>query len=180
VTAAGSGAFLVTARLVTLLLLLAAVQAIWDVPSARAQPSFAGNLSGQAIRAESRWGGGVMADLTLPLGEFRLGGALGAAVVRAEDDARSRVLMPLALSLGVLLRPEPVWIMAEARAGAWTGATNDGLRVGGFLSGGAYLGYALGPRIALSVGAEAWFLAGHGDVVAFVPGIRFSWVPPES
>ncbi len=157
--------------------------------AAAAQPRPAGSVTAHAVvGAASRvdaegqdgiWGGGLIADVSAPFGAFRLGGALGVSAVTSHADDASRVTMPVALSLGVVLRSAPLWVELRGRGGVWAGATNQGLALGAFFSAGAVLALELGPNVALGVSADGLFLFGHGDAFAFAPGIALVWTPGE-
>jgi len=153
-----------------LAVLLAAAPVCADEP--------AGAVSGQLLFADEAWGGALVADVTVPVGVLRVGGALGVAAVTSDDDARSRVAMPGGLSLALVVPTgSALWLDVRARAGVWGGATNQGLTAGPWLSGGAFVGYVFGPRVAVGVGVEAWFLGGQGDTFAASPGITLTWTP---
>ncbi len=158
--------------------------------SARAQPIPAGALSGHALFTFSQregtditdqgYGGLLMADVTYALGAFRIGGAIGVGAVTSEADEASRVLMPLAVSLGAVWRPsESLWLDARGRVGMWAGATNQGLAAGPLLSIGAFLGWAFGDNVAVGPVFDAFFAFGSGDTIAVAPGLSLVWVPSE-
>jgi hypothetical protein len=176
------------ARVVTAAVVLAVSL---SAATASAQPRPAGAVTahgviGTAVRLDGSgqdgiWGGGVIADVSAPFDAFRLGGAIGVTAVTSDADDASRVLMPVALSLGVVLRTSPLWVELRGRGGIWAGATNQGLAVGAFFSAGALLALEIGAHVALGVSADAFFMLGHGDAFAFVPGIAITWSPaPET
>lgn len=155
--------------------------------AAEAQLRPAGAISGSGIFSfrstdagtDDGYGGALVADLTLPFGPFRVGGGLGVGAISSEIDDASRVFMPVHVTLAGVFRVEDVWFDVRGRAGMWAGATNQGLGVGGFFSVGAFLGYTLGPEVALGVAFDAMFLLGYGDTVALAPGLRLVWTPNE-
>jgi hypothetical protein len=154
--------------------------------SAAAQVRTAGAADATALIADEAWGGTLSVDLWAVLGEprapvsFRLGGAFGAGAITGDDDARSRVLMPVGASASLLVFPSRTWFFeVRARGGMWGGATNQGLGAGGWVSGGAYVGYAVGANAALGAGVSVWWLLGHGDIRAIAPSITAVWFPWE-
>ena len=153
---------------------------------ARAQVRTAGAVDATVLVANDAWGGTLSVDLWAVLGDpsapvsLRLGGALGGGAITSDDDSRSRVLMPAGASISLLVSPSRTWFLeARARGGLWGGATNQGLGVGGWVAGGAYFGYALGPNAALGAGVSVWWLLGHGDIRAIAPSITAVWFPWE-
>ncbi len=161
-------------------LALAWAAAALAVTPARAEVRPEGAVDAVGLVAADAFGGAATVDLWAPAGPLRLGGVLGLGALTSGDDQRSRVLMPVGASVGLVFggdrRP---FFDLRLRAGAWAGATSQGLRVGGWLAGGAYFGYALGPNVSLGAGVSAWLLAGHGHIVAVAPGLTFAWVPFE-
>jgi hypothetical protein len=157
--------------------------------SAQAQTLPSGALSGHALFTFSQregsditdqgYGGILMADITYALDWFRIGGAIGIGAATSESDEASRVLMPLAVSLGAVWRPESVWIDVRGRVGMWAGATNQGLAAGPLLSIGAFVGWAFADNVAIGPAFDAFFAFGHGDTIAVAPGLSLVWVPSE-
>ena len=152
----------------------------WAPETAHAEVEPAGALTSSLLLAEDSWGGALLADVTAPIGVLRVGGAIGIGALTSDDDARSRVYMPLAVSLGLVARTGVgLWLDLRARAGAWAGATNQGLAAGFWLAAGGYLAYALGPGVAIGAGLEGRFLLGHGDTIAIAPGLTLAWTPEQ-
>jgi hypothetical protein len=157
--------------------------------TASAQPMPAGAISGHALFTFSQregtdltdqgYGGALIADVTLPIDVFRIGGSIGVAAATSDVDDASRVFMPIAISLGAVWRPSRLWLDVRGRAGFWAGATNQGLAAGPFLSIGAFVGYAFGATVAIGPAFDALFAFGHGDTIAVAPGISLIWVPGE-
>lgn len=153
---------------------------------AAAQVRTAGAADAIVLVADDAWGGALSVDLWAVAGEprapvsLRLGGALGAGAITSDDDSRSRILMPVGASASLLVFPTETWFLElRARGGLWGGATNQGLGAGGWVAGGAYFGYAVGPNAALGAGVSMWWLLGHGDILALAPSITAVWLPWE-
>jgi hypothetical protein len=143
---------------------------------AEGQPS--GAVTGHALFSDQAWGGALVVDVTAPFGALRVGGALAVAALTSDDDARSRVAMPAGLSLHLVVPTASAWWLdVRARAGLWGGATSQGLRAGAWLAGGGFVGFVLGPTVAVAAGAELWFLGGQGDTFGVAPGISLTWTP---
>ncbi len=157
--------------------------------AAQAQRIPAGAISAHALfsytqpegtdTTDQGYGGNLIADITLPLGWFRIGGSLGVAAITSSADEASRVLMPISLSLGAVFRPGSLWLDLRGRAGMWAGATNQGLAAGGFFSIGGFAGWAFAKNVAVGVAFDALFALGHGDTIAVAPGLSLVWVPQE-
>jgi hypothetical protein len=149
------------------------------LPNGRAAAQFepAGALTASVAFASEGAGGGLVGDITAPIGPLRLGATVGAVAISSENASVSRVFVPLGLSIGLVGRPGGWWFEARVRAGAWAGATNEGLAAGPWLSPGAFVGVALGPQVALGVGVDGWFAFGHGTILAVAPGLTLTWVP---
>ncbi|RLB56855.1 MAG: hypothetical protein DRJ42_01985 [Deltaproteobacteria bacterium] len=173
-------------------LLTALVLLVAGASTAQAQSMAAGALSAQALVASTNtvdadgtdstdagYGGMFLADVTMPLGLFRVGGAMGLGAITSSVDAVSRVFMPLTVSLGLVYRPSKLWLDLRARAGLWAGVTNQGLSAGPLVSFGAFIGYAFGPTVAVGPTIDALFVFGHGDTIAVAPGLSLVWVPPD-
>lgn len=171
------------------MMLVVGVLLVAGAPTAEAQLMPAGALSAQALisftdtegsaETDSGYGGLFLTDVTAPFGMFRIGGAMGLGAITSDVDAVSRVFMPLTLALGFVYRPSKLWIDLRARAGMWAGVTNQGLSAGALFSAGGFIGYAFGPTVAAGVTVDALFILGHGDTIAFAPGLSLVWVPPE-
>ncbi|MBW2464265.1 MAG: hypothetical protein JRH11_21630 [Deltaproteobacteria bacterium] len=170
-------------------LLIGLVLLVAGASGAEAQSMAAGALSAQALVASTNtegtdssdggYGGMFLADVTLPLGLFRVGGAMGLGAITSNVDAVSRVFMPLTVSLGLVYRPSKLWLDLRARAGLWAGVTNQGLSAGPLVSFGGFIGYAFGPTVAVGPTIDALFVFGHGDTIAFAPGLSLVWVPAQ-
>lgn len=134
-----------------------------------------GAITGHVGSAGGDFGGGLLVDLGLPVCFLRLGGVFGGFGLSSENDERSRVFMPLGASIALVLPSGPLRFELRGRGGGWGGATHDGLRVGGFVSGGAYFGVSIGRGVAIGVGADAIWLLGHGDRTIVAPGLTLTW-----
>ncbi|MCA9580368.1 MAG: hypothetical protein KC416_01160 [Myxococcales bacterium] len=153
---------------------------LFAVPT-QAQPETAGALRVHVPIRGADIGAGVLGDLGwnrrgLLGAEWFWGGSIGAVVISSDDADRSRAMMPIALSTGLLWR-WPVWLSLRIRAGAWVGALNAGLRAGGFGSAGGSVGLPIGRDVAISLGADAWLMLLHDDAIVLSPSIGFVWVP---
>lgn len=159
-------------------LLLVASAAVPTPAEAQIRPSGAADGLFLVAPDGDPWGGAVTVDLWAPVGPLRVGGALGVGALTSDVDSDSRVLMPVGASASLVLGEERTpFFELRVRAGAWGGATNQGLAIGAWLAGGAYFGYALGPNVSLGAGVSGWFLLGHGDIVAIAPGLTLHWLP---
>ncbi len=137
----------------------------------------AGALSLHVAGSGGDLGGGALLDIGTPLGVVVLGGTLGMIALSSDDDSRSRVFMPAAASLRLVVPSGPLRFDLRARAGIWGGATNQGLAVGGFFAAGAYLAYAFARTVAIGIGVDGWLLLGHGDRTVIAPGLTLTWMP---
>lgn len=164
------------AGVIALLFLAAAPAAAEWRPSGAATGQF---LWGPGSEAGADVGGTSVVDLWQPFGAFRAGGALGVFAVTSPDGERSRVAMPFALSLAYAPRFGPIELVVRVRAGAWGGATNQGLAAGGFGTAGAFVGWALDEAIALHVGCEVWGVLGSPDALLVAPGLAMAWTLRE-
>jgi hypothetical protein len=125
-------------------------------------------------------GAASVVDLWEPFGEwFKVGGAMGVAALPSDDAQESRTFLPAGLSLAFVVEPRPVGFDVRVRGGGWAGATNGGLSAGGWVATGGHLQFALDSRIALTLGAEGWFLFGHGNKQYLVPGAGLVWTVPQ-
>lgn len=146
---------------------------------AEAQDAPAGAVHGHFVAApQGDYGGGLSGDIAFPIDVFRIGGFFGVVAVPSEEDVRNRVFMPLAASFGVELLGDVVGFSVRARGGLWGGATQEvKLTAGGFVGGGAYLLFALGGGVGVSMGLDVWGLFGDGETALFAPGFGLSWTP---
>jgi hypothetical protein len=145
--------------------------------SARAD-DVAGAVTGSFVYADGDAGGAAMLDVWFAAGVFRIGGCFGVGATPAERDARNRVMMPLGVSMALYFPGDAVFSL-RARGGVWAGATQDvKLTVGGFVGGGAGLGFAISPSVTLSAVFEAWGVLGDGETWAIVPGLAVEWGHP--
>jgi len=118
---------------------------------------------------DGRYGGGLMADLWATRGRVRPGAAFGIGALAKGDDASSRVVTPLAFSLGLMPRDERSSVLGVLRLGGYAGAEKGGFIAGGF--GGATIAYrfALGEGASLMLGADGWGLLGKRGGVFLGP-----------
>jgi hypothetical protein len=160
-----------TAVLAILFALIPVAASAQDAPAGAVQAQLYASPAGD-------FGGGVSADIWVPIDFFRIGGVFGVGVVPSADDAQNRVFMPLGASVGVELVDRILGVSLRARGGLWGGATQASkLTIGGFVSGGAYLLFNLGPGVAAAVGLEIYGLFGDGDTALFAPGAGLTWNP---
>jgi hypothetical protein len=155
-----------------LVLLLTAVPA---TAAAEWRPS--GSLgAGVLVRpSEGDLGVGALIDIWHPIGVLRLGGTAGLGLLTSENDDRTRIFMPVALSGAVVLQGEVIGFSVRLRAGLWGGALNEGLRAGPFLGGGAYVHVRIDDRIAVAAGSDVWGLFAHDDALLVFPSIGLVW-----
>ncbi len=156
-----------------------AVSAVALVGDERSAPDGRSATSG-AERAD--YGAGAIVDLFHEVGLLRVGGALGVAAVSSADGVRSRVYMPLAASVSLLLPlGGGVGLDLRGRLGAWAGATDAGLDADLFAALGAWLALPLGGRARLGLGVDVWFQRaelrpGERGVESYVaPGLALVW-----
>lgn len=122
------------------------------------------------------FGGALAADLWYASDVWRVGGFFGVGAVPSPDDAQNRVFMPLAVSVAIESLDDPIGFSLRVRGGLWGGATQAvKITAGGLVGGGAYLLFALGPGVALSVGLDVWALFGDGETVLFAPSLGLSF-----
>jgi hypothetical protein len=125
------------------------------------------------------FGGAVSAELTVPLGIFRLGGFLAVAAVPSPEDVYNRIFLPVGPTVGLEVLGQVLGFALRVRGGLWAGATQDvKLTAGGFVGGGAYLLFALGGGATLSAGLDVWGVFGDGETALFAPGIGLTWGAP--
>jgi hypothetical protein len=148
-----------------------------SIPSLARAEDPAGAVAASALIAGSDYGAAATADLWIPTGVFRIGGALGLAAISSDDADRSRVFLPFGASLAVALRSGEIGGRFILRGGGWAGAINQGIAAGGWVSGAAYLDYWFSENVSIAIGLDVWGLLGHGDRVAFLPGISVAWLP---
>lgn len=151
-----------------------------DAPDGGAPPrveGLAGTVHGWLLASPAPDVGGALgADVGYANDIFRVGAFFGVGAVPSGDDARNRIFMPLALGAGIEAFGETVGFALRLRGGLWGGATQAvKITAGGFVGGGAYLLFALGPGVALDVGLDVWGLFGDGETVLFAPGLGLSW-----
>lgn len=136
-----------------------------------------GAITGSFLVSEGEFGGAGLVDVWAVLGPLRVGGAFGLGFMPSADDDRSRVIAPAGLSLGVQGVARRFVFEVRGRGGFWSGATNDGLRAGGWLAVGGHFGYELSPHVAITCGVDGWFLFGPAEAMVFAPGLGFSFSP---
>lgn len=153
----------------------------WTTP-ASAQ-DVAGALTGSFVYADGDPGASATLDVWVPIDVLRIGGFVGVGTTPAERDARNRVMMPFGASVALFF-PGDVVFSLRARGGLWTGATQEvKLTAGGFVGGGAGLGFQVSPSVTASLVFEAWGIFGAGETWAILPGIALEWghpVPDDS
>jgi hypothetical protein len=147
---------------------------------AEAQEGPAGAVHAHVLASpRADFGGALSAELTVPLGIFRLGGFLAVAAVPSSEDVYNRIFLPIGPTVGIEVLGDVVGFALRARGGVWAGATQEvKLTAGGFLGGGAYLLFALGGGATLSAGLDVWGVFGDGQSALFAPGIGLTWSPP--
>lgn len=144
---------------------------------ARAQ-DVAGSLAGHLLIADGDTGGGATLDVWAPIDWLRLGGFVGVGVIPADRDARNRVMMPAGVSVAARWDGGGVAFSLRARGGVWGGATQEAkLTLGGFVGGGATLGWQVSPRVALFVGIEVWGVFGAGESWCVPLSVGLEWGP---
>jgi len=138
----------------------------WLASAAPARAELSGALDGRAlIGFDQRYGGAVMIDVWAMRGWLRVGAATGIGALSANDEASSRVLSPLALSLAVIPDRDAAGFVCVLRAGGYGGGQKSGLIGGGFFSGTLGYGFSLGEGASIRVAAELWGLVGsHGGL----------------
>jgi hypothetical protein len=131
------------------------------------------------VSSDGDVGGGVAADVWCAIGIFRIGGFFGVGALPSDDDLRNRVMMPLALSIGLEALGELAGFSVRLRGGLWGGATQEvKLTGGGFVGGGAYFLLRLGTEAGLAVGFDVWGVLGDGQTAVFAPSVGLTWSPP--
>lgn len=120
-------------------------------------------------------GGGVLIDVWQPFGAFQLGFSAGAGAITSDNDDANRIFAPVAATVGVGFKPQPVGLRAIARGGFWAGATNEGLRGGGFLAGGVAMDIRMDDTLSLGISFEGWRLWGELRRFLLVPALSLVW-----
>jgi hypothetical protein len=156
-------------------------------PEAEAQFRPAGAISGQALVTsgarldgtgwDAGYGGGIIGDITAPFGIVRVGGSIGVFAITSQVDDASRVFMPVALSVSLVLRHDRFWADVRGRAGLWAGVSNQGLVAGPYFTAGAFFGYELSETVAIGAVVDAVFVLANGDTIGVAPGIGVVWSP---
>lgn len=170
------------ARLLALAALTLAVS-VFDAARARAQWEPSGAITGllavEPTADERRLGGDLVVDLFERVGPASFGLAIGIGASTSDNGDVNRVFAPLGLSLGVGVAPRPIGFQTFVRGGIWAGATNAGLRAGGWAAFGARLEIRLDDAIALGVTFDTWRLAGKLERWMILPGLSLVWRPVE-
>ncbi len=166
-------------RAVVFALICAAVWGGVVVSAASAQDGFqpAGAVTGNFLVAKESFGGGILADVHIPVGVLRIGGGLGAVALSSDDPDRARAFMPVTASFGLVFGGDSFAVNFRARGGLWAGAINSGLAAGGFVGGGGYLAFGLGAGAYLTAGCDVWGVTGHGSALVIAPGLGLVWTP---
>jgi hypothetical protein len=153
--------------LVQIRLALFALVCAWlaGAAPARAEPS--GSIDGRPlISFDQRYGGAVMIDVWATRSWLRVGAATGIGALSGNDDASSRVLTPLALSLALIPHDDASGFVGIVRGGGYGGGQKSGLIGGAFVSGTLGYGFGLGEGASIRVAAELWGLIGsHGGLL---------------
>jgi hypothetical protein len=157
-----------------------AALALFAAPThAQWEPSGAvsGLLAIEPTADERRLGADLVVDLFERVGPATFGLAIGVGASTSDNEEVNRVFAPLGLSIGVGVAPRPVGFHVFARGGLWAGATNDGLRAGGWGALGARLEIRLDDAIALGASLEVWRLTGELERWMILPGLSLVWRP---
>lgn len=136
-----------------------------------------GAITGSFLASEGEFGGAALVDVVAVLGPFRVGGAWGLGVLPSPVADGSHVIAPGGLSLAARGVARGFIFEVRGRAGYWSGATNVGLRAGGWLAVGGHFGYELSRHVAITWGIDGWFLFGHAASMALSPGLGFTFSP---
>jgi hypothetical protein len=137
------------------------VSCVWLAGAAPARAELSGAIDGRPLLSlDQRYGGAVMLDVWATRSWFRVGAAAGLGAVSGNDDASSRVLTPLALSLALIPHDDASGFVGVIRGGGYGGGQKSGLIGGGFVSGTVGYGFGLGDGASIRVAAELWALIG--------------------
>lgn len=151
--------------------------------TARAQWEPSGTITGllaiEPTADERRLGGDLVVDLFERVGPASFGLAIGIGASTSDNEDVNRVFAPMGLSVGIGIAPRPVGFHVFLRGGLWAGATNEGLRAGGWAAFGARLEIRLDDAIALGVTFETWRLSGELSRWMVLPGLSLVWRPVE-
>lgn len=151
-----------------------AASAQWE-PSGRIAGALQIDL-GEGESDERRFGGALTVDLWSALGPARLGFVTGLGALTRGDDDENRIYAPLGLSVGAGTSGHTVDFTVLARGGIWGGATNQGLRVGAFLGGGASLDLRIDDVLSVAVALDVWVFFREETRVALSPSIGLQWI----
>ena len=152
-------------------------------PTARAKWEPSGTITGllaiEPAADERRLGGDLVVDLFERVGPASFGLAIGIGASTSDNEDVNRVFAPMGLSVGIGVAPRPVGFHVFVRGGLWAGATNEGLRAGGWAAFGARFEVRLDDAIALGVTFETWRLSGELSRWMVLPGLSLVWRPVE-
>lgn len=156
-------------------LLVAALGITLPTAAARAEGPDGAVGAGPLVH-DGEIGGAGFVDLWKPVaGPLHIGGALGLAAFPADNADDSTVFMPAGLSIALSWTGGSTGMDLRLRGGGWAGATNDGLRAGGWLAVGAYVEYAFDPNVALAAGVDGWFVLGDPQAIYVLPTLGLTW-----
>jgi hypothetical protein len=162
---------------------LALAVSVFGAAPTRAQWEPSGAISGllaiEPTADERRLGGDLVVDLFERVGPASFGLAIGIGASTSDNDDVNRVFAPLGLSVGVGVAPRPIGFHVFLRGGIWAGATNAGLRAGGWVALGARVELRLDDAIALGLTFETWRLAGQLERWMILPGLSLVWRPVD-
>jgi hypothetical protein len=153
--------------LVLLRIALFAVLCAWLASAAPARAELSGAIDGRPLLSlDQRYGGAVMIDVWATRSWLRVGAATGLGALSGNDEASSRVLTPLALSLAIIPSHDASGFVGVIRGGGYGGGQKSGLIGGAFFSGTLGYGFGLGEGASIRVAAELWGLIGsHGGLM---------------
>lgn len=159
--------------------LAALAVALGCMPARSAQADdVAGALTGAVVIADGDVGGVAMLDVWAPFDVLRIGGFVGVGAIVADRDERNRVMMPVGASIALIFGQD-VRLTVLGRGGMWGGSTQDTkLTVGGFLSGGLGLGFAISESVSVGAHVDVWGILGAGETWAVAPGLSLTWGHP--
>ena len=162
---------------------IAVVVSALFAPTARAQWEPSGAITGllaiEPTADERRLGGDLVVDLFERVGPASFGLAIGIGASTSDNEDVNRVFAPMGLSVGIGVAPRPVGFHVFLRGGLWAGATNEGLRAGGWAAFGARFEVRLDDAIALGVTFETWRLSGELSRWMVLPCLSLVWRPVE-